>query len=219
MRCKTRITLTCFVTVAFVCLGVLTSVGTTVEKMNVAKLMEYSELILVGQVISMTDGFDGNNLPYTDITIQVSEAIKGSAGGNFVFRQFGLMAPRDMGDGTTFLGVSPDGFAHFAIDEQVMVFLHEKTSLGFQSSAGLLQGKFTIEDSQVYNDLNNADLFKGIDLDAALLTPDEQKMIDTNYGKCREAIFRGFIRKAHEQNFFNSPQPTRLPEEPDYEER
>jgi len=219
MQCKTRTTLISLVAAAFVCVGVVTSVGTTVEKMNVAKLMEYSELILVGQVVGMTDGFDGNNLPYTDITIQVSEAIKGAAGGSFVFRQFGLMTPRDMGDGTTYLGVSPDGFARFAIDELVLVFLHAKTSLGFQSAAGLLQGKFTIDDSQIYNDLNNADLFKGIDVDTALLTPEEQKMIETNYGKCSEETFRGFVRKAHEQNLFSSPQPKRQPEEPNYEER
>ena len=101
MQNNLRVTVVGALAVCFVLVGVLTGHSTTVEKMNVARLIEHSELILVGQVVGMTDGFDGNNLPYTDITLQVAETIKGAAGGSYTFRQFGLMAPRDMGDGRT----------------------------------------------------------------------------------------------------------------------
>jgi len=205
------------VAISFVFLGVLAGHATTVEKMNVAKLIEYSELILVGQVVSITDGFDGNNLPYTEITLHVNEAIKGAAGGSYAFRQFGLMAPRDLGNGRTYVGVSPDGWPKFQVDEQVIVFLHAKTSLGFQSSAGLLQGKFVIEDSQVFNEINNVGLFDDIELRPQVLTEAEQKMIDAAQGKLPEETFRGFVRKAIDKDLFNTSNP-RVPKRGDQRE-
>jgi hypothetical protein len=215
---RLRTTVIGALTVCFALLNVPTGHGTTVEKMNVAKLIEYSELILVGQVAGVTDGFDGNNLPYTEVTLQVAEAIKGTAGGNYTFRQFGLMAPRDLGDGRTYVGVSPDGFPRFKVGEQVIVFLHARTALGFQSSAGLLQGKFLVENSQVFNGINNAGLFEDIAVDPELLTDAEQKMITKQEGKCPAATFRSFVRKAIEQDIFNPAAP-RPDKEPDYEER
>ena len=218
MQTKLRITVVGVLTVCFVLVGVLAGHSTTVEKMNVARLIEYSELILVGQVVGMTDGFDGNNLPYTDITLRVAEMIKGAAGGSYTFRQFGLMAPRDMGDGRTYVGVSPDGFPRFELGEQVIVFLHARTSLGFQSSAGLLQGKFIIESSRVFNAINNAGLFENINVDPELLTDAEQKMIGTANGKCPDETFRGFVRKAINQDILNPTAP-RPDKEPDHEEQ
>jgi hypothetical protein len=201
-------------TVCLVVFGVLAGYGTTVEQMNVARLIEYSELILVGQVVGITDGFDGNNLPYTEITLQVAEAMKGAAGGSYTFRQFGLMEPRDMGDGRMYVGVSPDGFPKFTVGEQVIVFLYARTSLGFQSSAGLLQGKFDIENSQVFNGINNAGLFKDITVDSEHLTDAEQKMIATVEGKCPAETFKDLVRKAVDRDIFNpaAPRPDREPE-------
>jgi len=192
-------------------LGAVTGHGTTVERMNVARLIGHAELILVGQVVGMTDGFDGRNLPYTDVTLRVAESIKGRVGGSYTFRQFGLMAPRDLGDGRTYVGVSPDGFPRFEVGEHVVVFLHARTSLGFQSAAGLLQGKFRIEDSRVFNGINNAGLFDGLTVAPELLTGAERKMIATIEGKCPAETFTGFVRKAIEQDIFNpaAPRPDR----------
>ena len=117
--------------------------ATSVKKMTVANLIHYGDKIIVGRVTAVSDGFDAKNLPYTDITVAVNESLKGNANGNYTFRQFGLMAPREIG-GRTYVGVSPDGFPRFVTGEDVVVFLYKKTALGFQSSAGLMQGKFTV---------------------------------------------------------------------------
>ena len=202
MRSRLRITVVSALTVCLVFLGALAVHGTTLEKMNVAKLIQNSELILVGDIVNLTDGFNGNNLPYTEITLRVREAIKGSAGGLYTFRQFGLMAPRDMGDGRVYVGVSPAGWPKFRTGEEVMVFLYTTTSLGFQSSAGLMQGKFNIQDSQLFNEINNIGLFQDVAVDPALLTEEEQKMLDAAQGKCPAETFRGFVRKAVQQNWF-----------------
>ena len=49
------------------------------------------------------------------------EALKGSVGTTYTFRQFGLTAPRELPDGTTYLGVSPDGWPRFhAASDQIV---------------------------------------------------------------------------------------------------
>jgi hypothetical protein len=202
MKSTLRISVTGLLTVCFVFLGAVTGHSTTVERMNVEKLVQYSELILVGQVVSVTDGFDGNNIPYTQVTLQVGETLKGNVGGNYTFRQFGLMAPRAMPNGRVYVGVSPDGWPKFREGEQVMVFLHATTALGFQSSAGLLQGKFNIKGSQVFNEINNMGLFEGVSIDPGLLTEEEQKMLESTQGTYPEETFRGFVRKAVDQDWF-----------------
>ncbi|HXV13608.1 MAG TPA: hypothetical protein VEC56_05325, partial [Candidatus Krumholzibacteria bacterium] len=147
-------------------------------------------------------GFDANNLPYTEVTISIQESLKGNLSGNYTFRQFGLTAPRDMGNGRTFLGVSPDGFPRFKQGEDVVVFLFATTSLGFQSTAGLMQGKFNVSGRQLTNEINNLGLFQGVSIDPAQLTPAEQKMLGSNEGPLDSELFKGFVKKAVQNAWF-----------------
>ena len=176
--------------------------ASSVKKMTVADLIHYGDKIFAGRVTVITDGFDAKNLPYTDITVAVSESLKGNANGNYTFRQFGLAAPRQIG-GRTYIGVSPDGFPKFAKGEDVVVFLYKKTALGFQSSAGLMQGKFTVTGRTMTNDVNNLGLFKGITVNQSQLTPAEQKMLTVEAGPLDTELFKGFVRKAVQNNWFN----------------
>jgi hypothetical protein len=187
-----------------VCLAatVHNAVATSVQKMTVADLVNYGDKIIVGRVVAITDGFDASNLPYTDVTVAVRESLKGNASGNYTFRQFGLTQPRDMGNGKTYLGVSPDGFPRFKMGEDVVLFLFAKTSKGFESTAGLMQGKFTVKGSLTANDVNNQDLFKDIDVNPAVLTPSELKMIESKDGPVDTEVFKGFVRKAVQQSWF-----------------
>lgn len=179
--------------------------ATTLERMNVAKLVEYSELIVSGSVVGLTDGFDNRNLPYTEVTLQVEETVKGSTGGaTYTFRQFGLMAPKAMGNGQVYLGVSPEGWPRFALGEEVIVFLHAKTSLGFQSAAGLVQGKFSVQNKLARNDLDNVGLFAGLSIDPSKLSEAETKMTKTTRGRCSAETFKGFVRKAVNQGWFDT---------------
>jgi len=177
--------------------------ATTVEKMTVADLVNYGDKIIVGRVTAVTDGFDANNLPYTDITVSVSENLKGNAGAAYTFRQLGLTAPRDMRNGRTFVGVSPDGFPRFTPGEDVVLFLYAKTSLGFQSTAGLMQGKFTVKGHELVNDINNRGLFDNVTVDPSQLTPAEQKMLAKGQGPLDQDVFKGFVKKAVQQGWFD----------------
>jgi hypothetical protein len=194
-----------FGVLAVACLaGVFQSAdATSVKKMTIADLVNYGDKIIVGRVTAVTDGFDANHLPYTDVTVAIGESLKGSASGAYTFRQLGLAAPRDMGDGRVFVGVSPDGFPRFTPGEDVLLFLFAKTSLGFQSTAGLMQGKFTLKGHQLVNDIDNRGLFDNVTVDPSNLTPAEQKMIATNQGPLDKDLFTGFVKKAVQQGWFN----------------
>lgn len=176
--------------------------ATSVKKMTVANLIHYGDKIIAGRVTAVTDGFNAQNLPYTDVTVAVNESLKGNASGYYTFRQYGLAAPREIG-GRTYVGVSPAGFPRFAVGEDVVVFLYKKTALGFQSSAGLMQGKFTVTGHTLTNDVNNLGLFKDVNVSPSQLTPAEQKMLAMESGPLDTELFKGFVKKAVQKNWFN----------------
>jgi hypothetical protein len=176
--------------------------ATSIKKMTVADLVNYGDKIIAGRVVAVVDGFNAQNLPYTEVTIAIQESLKGNVSGNYTFRQFGLAAPRDLGNGMTYVGVSPDGFPSFAPGENVVVFLFAKTSLGFEGAAGLMQGKFTVTGRDLANEINNLGLFQGISVDPAQLTPAEQKMLASQEGPLDSELFKGFVRKAVQNAWF-----------------
>ncbi len=175
--------------------------ATTVKKMTVKDLVIYGDKIIAGRVTAVSDGFNAQNMPYTDVTVAVQESIKGNVTGYYTFRQFGLMAPREI-NGRTYLGVSPDGFPRFKTGEDVVVFLFKKTGAGYQSAAGLMQGKFTVTGRELSNDINNMGLFANLNLNPNLLTPDEQKMVASESGPVDNELFKGFVKKAVQQQWF-----------------
>jgi hypothetical protein len=82
---------------------------------NFVELVGKSELILRGTLKSVTDGIDGRGLPYTEVTMRVAEAIRGQVGGEYTFRQFGLLKPRRMGNGLVNLMVTPSGWTSYGL--------------------------------------------------------------------------------------------------------
>jgi hypothetical protein len=176
--------------------------STTVLRTNVADLVRESDHILVGTVISVTDGFD-KHLPYTEISIQVDESLRGSTDGVHTFRQFGLTRPRDLGDGRTYLVVSPQGWPKFTEGEHVMLFLPLPSSLGFCTTIGLFQGKFTIEGRRLCNSIANDGLFENVSLESSdLLTSFEQKLLQNKKGPVDADTFISFIRKSVQRQWF-----------------
>lgn len=192
-----------FLTFSLVVIGVTYVHSTTVKKTNVAKLINLSDFILVGKVVSVTDGFDGNNLPFTEVTVEVSEAVRGNVSVNYTFRQFGLLAPRDLGNGKTYVGVSPDGWPKFRVGEEVMLFLPQPSSIGLCTTIGLFQGKFNIANGQLVNEIDNMGLFEDVSVDPGSLSEAEEKMLQMKKGKIPAETFTSFVRKAVENNWFN----------------
>ena len=132
------------------------------RKQNLKELLTHTDSIVVGTVAGKSDGFQ-DGLPYTEIKINVRQSIKGKHGKTYTFRQFGLIAPRPTGDGRINLMVTPAGWPTYVLGEQVVLFLHKPAErTGFQTTAGLTEGKFTIRGDRIANGTDNATLFEGV---------------------------------------------------------
>ena len=155
---------------------------TTLQKQNLTQLIAESQTIISGRVERVTDGIDEHGMPYTEITVAVSTAIKGpvQGGTRHRFRQFGLLQPREMPNGQLMLALSPEGFPQWGEGERVLAFLHQPaTRTGFQTTAGLTQGKLRLLDGRASNEFNNEGLFEGVHVHDGLLVARERKMLSS----------------------------------------
>lgn len=168
---------------------------------NVVDLVSHSERILVGEVVGLTDGFDAQGVPYTEVTLRVEDSIRGDNGSTYTFRQFGLLAPRDLGDGRTNLMVSPDGWPRFRADENVMVFLYQPAQMtGLQTTVGLMQGKFSIVDGQMINEVGNANVFHKVNIDESLLSASEARLVREHH-ELDAQTFVGLVKRAVQEQW------------------
>lgn len=166
-------------------------------KQNLNQLVTASASIISGKVLSVTDGFDNKGRPFTEITIEVGQDAKGKhdKGSHFSFRQFGLLKPRTMGNGKVYLGVSPEGFANWTEGEHVIAFMNPDFGGGLRSTVGLEQGKFSIKNGKVINDVGNYGLFE--DMTTTALSAEEQNLITTP-GAVDAGVFMNLVGKLAE---------------------
>ena len=194
---------------------------TNVLRQNLGQLTEMADIILVGKVVEMTDGLAENNLPYTEITFEVSRLIKSSgdkfndrpkwerrqlsdrAGRHtFTYRQFGLLKPRDMGNGMA-LAATLDGFPKYAMNEEVMVFLYKPAGLsGFRTTVGLAQGKFSIKNGKMVNRINNRHLFANMEIEREKLREEERHMFTQRSGPLDANMVINLVSRAVKEGLF-----------------
>jgi hypothetical protein len=173
---------------------------------NLTQLITDAQMIVAGRVLSVTDGVTPTGLPYTEITLSVNDSAKGElrGGAKYKFRQFGLVAPRKLPDGTMLLSVSPEGFPRWQEGERVIAFLHKPAKkTGLQTTAGLAQGKLTVINGRVVNEFNNLGLFDGVKIRDSLLSEKEQAMLRSS-GPVDAATFVGLVGRAVSQNWITS---------------
>jgi hypothetical protein len=175
--------------------------ATSLVPLTVVDLLGHSDAIVVGQVQSVTDGFDARGLPYTAVTIKVSDTIRGSKVETYTFRQFGLDKPSKLADGRTYLG-RPIAWPTWRKDEMTIVFMYGKArTTGFQTTVGLGQGKMNLANGVAVNGYDNTSLFNGVKANRGLLTAEEQKMFATKKGPVDSDTFRKFLHRAVDGNW------------------
>jgi hypothetical protein len=173
------------------------------KQQNLTQLITDSQSIIAGKVTRVTDGVSPGGLPYTEVTIAVSDSAKGElrGGKTLTFRQFGLLEPRRMPNGKTLVAVSPEGFPRWTEGEQVIAFMHRPASrTGLQTTAGLAQGKLNVLDGRVTNEFNNRGLFDGVKIQDHLLSPKERAML-SGQGAVDAATFVGLVGRAVNENW------------------
>jgi hypothetical protein len=164
---------------AFAALGLVAVAApanaTSVMPMTVVDLIGHSDAIVAGRVQSVVDGFDARGLPYTEVTIQVSDTIRGQRAETYTFRQFGLDKPRKTASGRVYLG-RPAGWPTWRKDESAIVFMYSKSkSTGFQTTVGLGQGKVSVANGVAMNSHDNETLFEGVRASRGVLDASEQE--------------------------------------------
>jgi hypothetical protein len=188
---------------ALLALGAGAGHAKSIEKQNLLQLMTHTDSIVVGTVTDVTDGFQ-RGLPYTEITLSVSSSLKGNHGETFSFRQFGLQAPRATGDGRVNLMVTPAGWPTYVKGEQVALFLHAPASeTGFQTTAGLTQGKFTLRGSRIANGIDNEALFEGLTINTRL-APTQRDLVEQTGGAYAADAFFTLVRQAVEEQWIEN---------------
>jgi len=178
---------------------------TSRREVNVVDLVANSELILRGTVTNVTDGIDSRGIPYTEVTLRVADAIRGQVTGDYTFRQFGLLKPRDMGNGMTNLMVTPAGWATYTKGEDTILFLNKKAAwTGLQTTVGLGQGKFNVAMATAVNQSNNAGLFNNVEIDQTALGTREKRAILTQTGPVNANAFVSLVKQAVDGHWVQS---------------
>ena len=185
------------VTLAWVALAGNRALALSLVEKNVVDLLRESDAIAVGTIEKLSDGIDDRGIPYTEVTLKVSESIRGALPDNYTYRQFGLMKPRPTPDGTMLMMPAPEGFPRYATGEQVLLFLYPQARrTGLRTTAGLVQGKFTLGPGLAENGTGNAGLFRNVRLDAGLTEESDKRLLATRSGAVNPDAFLRFLRRA-----------------------
>jgi hypothetical protein len=169
---------------------------TLARRPNINDLIGQAEIILHGDVVTVTDGIE-NNVPFTEVTVKVRETIRGSAAGTYTFRQFGLLKPRRLENGLVSYNVRPAEWATYRPNEEVLLFLYKAAKrTGLRTTAGLGQGKFTIEGGRAVSQQQNAGLFDGIRVDAPMLKKGDAELLQSRKGSVSATALLSFVRRA-----------------------
>ncbi|HKX83080.1 MAG TPA: hypothetical protein VJL58_02575 [Pyrinomonadaceae bacterium] len=165
-------------------------------EVNIVDLIDESELIVRGMVKEVTDGFE-NGVPYTQVTVQVSEALRGTTGDEYSFRQFGLTQPRRLENGKTYLGITPEGWSKYKDGEDVVLFLCKQASMtGLRTTVGLGQGKVLFQNGNATSQFDNKGLFENVEVNQSLLNDKDKRLLATKKGAVNGDGFMSFVRRA-----------------------
>jgi hypothetical protein len=159
-------------------------------------------------VLTLADGFDGNGVPYTEVTLKVAEKVRGkNHEETFTFRQFGLLEPRTLPSGKTFLATVPDGWARFKEGEDVTLFLYAPAkATGLQTTVGLKQGKLAVVNGKIKRNEHNAALFENLIFAPGLLDTKEKALVSKGKGKKDLEVdeFLNLVRRAVDEDWIGN---------------
>jgi hypothetical protein len=195
---------------ALLALGGTRAKAMSLLQQNIVDLLADSELIVTGTVENVTDGIDSKGVPYTEVTLTVSEAIRGDVHGTYSFRQFGLVDPRPTADGRMLMMPAPDGFPRYTPGEDVVLFLRPRAAwTGLRTTSGLAQGKFTVGPGRLENGTGNTGLFRDVTLAPGLSREADRRLLTTASGTLNPEAFLSFVRRAVAERWVETGRMTR----------
>jgi len=133
-----------FTLILFIFVGLFPGLASAAMiKMSMEQLTTEADTIVKGAVINQESAWNDKHTEiYTDVTVEVEEVIKGSPGGEVIFRCAGGIVG-DIGMRTSIDPVFQDG-------ERVIIFLSTEDTPS--KVVGLSQGKYTVSNDEVTSD-------------------------------------------------------------------
>jgi hypothetical protein len=187
----------------------------TLANTNLVDLIRDADSIVVGSVSTVTDGVDTNGFPYTEVTVSVQEAIRGTQSDTYTFRQIGLQKPRLTADGTKMMLPAPEGIPRYAVGEHVLLFMGTPASMtGLQSTIGLGFGKFYLNAGSAVDDVGNEGVFQNVELRAGLATANDTRILTTSMGAVNPDDLLSLVHRAVAGNWAGTCQMWKTGETP-----
>lgn len=172
---------------------------------NLADLIAQSELILFATVERVSDGVTERHVPFTEITLDVSETLKGAAGSRYRFRQFGLQQPRTAADAPGHPALNLQAFPQWTGGETVLVFLQQAARhTGLRSTVGLSRGKLTEIGGRFESTSGLAGLFDDLVIEADGLSPDQIDMLNGDARTVDAGPLLALVRRAVTENWIET---------------
>ena len=109
----------------------------SVRALNLEQLMQIADRVFVGKVVAVRVAFDdASQRPARFTTFDVLRPVKGHLGATVTIKQLAGLIP-----GQTVL---PIGLPAFQSGQELVVFLHGDSSMGYTSPVGLSQGQLPV---------------------------------------------------------------------------
>jgi len=164
---------------------------------NLVDLIRQSDSIVIGKVTVVTDGFDERGLPYTEVTVTISDLLRGDEYETVTFRQIGLRTARPNADGTRIIPAAPEGMPRYMEGEEVLLFLNPPAALtGLRSPVGLGNGKFDFGPGTASNELGNKGVFANISVERGITNPNDDRILATTMGAVNDTDLKSLVRRA-----------------------
>ena len=180
-----------------------TSMG---RPLNLAALVQQSPTIVTGTVTDVAPGRSGN-LTYVQVTLAVSETIRGGPAETLTFRQINLPGRQPAENGRVYVGAVP-GMPQYARGERVLVFLGRESAQGFRTTVGLEPGKFVVSGGNVQNELSKRGLCRVSTPQRATLSTKEKALLATTEGAVNAETFVALIERGVAGNWWGAQTPT-----------
>jgi hypothetical protein len=173
----------------------------TLADVNLLDLLRDAQAIVVGTVQSVSDGVDAQGVPYTEITVEIAEPIRGNLSGTHTFRQFGLREARLTADGTKRL-MPTAAFPRYQEGESVVLFLYPPAAwTGLQTTVGLGAGKFVLGPGRAENGFANEGTFRNVSVDPGLTSDLDDRVLSTEVGAVNPGDLLALVRRATEERW------------------
>jgi len=120
------------------------------RRLDLATMTKQAGTIVTGRIVGLREGRHPryNHIRVLNVTVQVSEMIKGTGASQFTFMQFGGRATAAGSGKSLSMAQSLPDLPAYRVGEEVVLFLYPASHVGFTSPVGGDQGMFLVRRQQ-----------------------------------------------------------------------